>query len=269
MIRLRLYTDANVFPQHIIKWKIEPTSENLSLYVLDLYASEVENSEFVIITSGINLYTTQSYTYTIPSGLYYHGFRKWVYSGVVRNTSTNATRGTNVTTIDQQADKITQEIIRRKTLAFPHRYMGEPFYLLSHRTWGTSCANCWDETLQKRLIEKCPVCYDTAWSGGYYTPEAFQATISVGDLRDQLTFWGDWRQGDAEIRFPNYPSINLKDVIVDESNIRWNVVNISYVAKSGAIITQRAHLRRIPFDDIVYQFSIPEFNEEGVGDYEH
>jgi hypothetical protein len=72
----------------------------------------------------------------------------------------------------------------------------------------------------------------------------------------RIQFWGDFQQEDGEIFLMDTPTISPKDVIVDGLNKRWVVVATRGVEKSGKLIMQRCHVRRLLWDDIVYSIQI-------------
>lgn len=257
MVNVTLYITSYDLESRVIKWDIDSTSEPLSTYELNLYRSETyAASGYVLTHSGISLNNAYEYTDVTLSGLHLFSPREFWYRGVVRNLSTGATLLTNEATLDTKPDYVTREVIRRKNIGVSNSYGGEKFVILKRRTMGDLCPNCWDTILGSRNIDDCPVCYDTGFSGGYYEPIQAQGMMTASIKRSQMMLWGDYRPGDAVIYFTCFPHVTSKDIIIDQKNRRWEVIQVRTVEKGQYIIEQDCQSRKVMSDDVIYDFNI-------------
>ncbi|MCB1713179.1 MAG: hypothetical protein KDH96_12115 [Candidatus Riesia sp.] len=257
MINLTLYITSYDLEKYTIKWDLDQNSEPLSQYELNLYRSETyASSGYEILVSGISLNDTYEYMDLSISGYHLYSPREFWYKGIIHNTTTGGERQTNEVTLDTKPDYVAKEIIRRKNIGIRNIYGGEQFVILKRKTYGTQCPICWDPILNTRTIDNCSGCYDTYYSGGYYTPIVAWGMMTASPKRSQMLLWGDFRPGDAIIYFTSFPHLYPNDVIVDQKNRRWNVVQVRTVEKGQYIIEQNCQCRLFMRDDVIYTYNI-------------
>lgn len=258
MIKIELSVITTDVLSRTITWTIEPTSESLSNYVLDVYKSELNTLNsglYDIVISGLDLSNTFYYTDNI-SGYHTYAHREYWYLGKIRNTSTDGYSYTNQATLSTLPDNISKMILRQKNWGLQNRFGGEKFVLLKRKTFGDTCPNCYDAYTQRRTLDQCEVCFDTTISGGYYSPITVQGMMNASPKRSQMVLWGDFRPGDAVIYTTSYPHVQPKDIFVDQTNRRWEIIQVRTVEKGQFIIEQASQARRLLYDDIVYQFNV-------------
>jgi len=259
MLRVHLICNSFEIETPIIYWQIEYTSESYSPYRMDLYRGETFGqpiNTMELVVSGLDFTSLYAYRDTSVSGMHTHAQRHFWYKAYIYNTSSSEGVWTAEATDDQSADKIGRRIWEYKNLALKSRYGGRQFVALKRKTYGDTCASCWDSYLQRRTEDFCATCYDTGISGGFYQPIAFQAMMSASPKRQQMMLWGGWRDGDAVIFTTHYPRFEARDIIVDLNNRRWEVVQVRTIEKGLVVIEQDMQVRKMPNDDIIYTFSV-------------
>jgi len=258
MIKIIKLTAAQVSPLFItLTWYLEPTTESLTDYHVDIYKSELPStniSDYDIVTSGISPQSYNSYNDTSVGGLT-NKFDTYNYIIKVIHNVSGATTTSTPVSVNVESDKYARYMVRWHRMVL-ERHSGAEFILLHRKTYGTYCTSCYDETLQRTTNSKCPVCYDTSYVGGYYSPHRFLGQMNNNPPRHQLTTYGDWQDNDAILSMGNDPVIVPGDVIVDRLGKRWIVITIKSTNKALFLIGQQLHLRQIETDNIVYSYPI-------------
>lgn len=244
-----------------ISWSIEPASETYSLYKMDLYRGEtyqnaIASGQYALLVSGLNFTDMYSYTDSSISGMHTHGQRHFWYKAYIYNATTGEAEWTGEVTHEQVADLGGRKIWKYKNIGLRNKYGGIQFVALKRKTFGDTCAVCWDSYLQRRNIDYCAACFDTGISGGFYQPIPFQGMMTASPKRHQMMLWGEWRAGDAALFTSHHPHFETRDVVVDLNNRRWEVIQVRSVEKGMATLEQSLQIRRIPNDDILYRFSV-------------
>ena len=245
------------FGQRLLTWTIESTTDPISSYELKVYRSEyhyapnsISNMELVNEHVSADSYSWIDYT---VSGLEYDQYRTLYYTVVPRLTGTGD-EGTpyGPATLDVVQDKWARNIGRQQAVGI--RLTGQPVTILKKKTFGTFCEN-YDETLGRHTTGHCNICYDTGFTGGYF-PISVSGIIDTSGNKNIQTEWGQWQPNDGQLIIMNYPELAPDDVIVDNLAKRWTVVEARGTEKGMYLIMQRAQVRILPKDDIVYEFPL-------------
>ncbi len=253
----RLHVHNNYSAATLVRWDIEDTSELLDDFTFNVYASLSSASEF----TKINEEPITGFSY-----LYNHPFVsdssvKLYFKVEVVNTTTqesvlcSAVGAAYLTPSDPIADTIIyqNEVLLKRVLGRP------PVKLLIKRRAGTRCSVCWDEELMEVTKSNCINCYSTGYKDGYLPPEeiyisftepGFITRFDVADVKDV-------QQGVTQAWSSNYPLILPSDVIVDEFNRRFIVMQVQPTTKSGLIyLRQLLQLQLLPPTDIIYKLEM-------------
>lgn len=243
---------------YLLSWDINPTSETISGYSIDIYRCEGPSSdisEYDLVASGISA-NSYIYTETSVSGLL-NLHRNWYYKIEVINNSTL----TSKIYMDEPSyvrqtttDNIHREIIRRKNLSLSRtHYSRRNFRLIKRRTWGVHCSVCWDEALMRASLGNCEVCKGTGWINGYYDPLIFYGMVNPSPKYNQINMFGEWMPSDVMLNVLNFPPITIKDLVVDDNRNIWVVRQVRTVERLGFIMEQSVQLSLVDPHDIVYR----------------
>lgn len=126
--------------------------------------------------------------------------------------------------------------------------------LLKRRTWGTKCAEAWDDILQRYTGEKCSDCncYGTGLINGYFNAISFKGMINPNPKRDEITMFGEFKPSDAVLYLTQYPPVRPSDVIVEQEK-RYLVLAVEPIERLGIIIEQRAQISLLHPGDEAYE----------------
>lgn len=253
----RLYVHNNYSAATLVRWDVEDTSELSDDFTFNVYTSLSPTSEF----TKINEYPITGFSY-----LYNHPFIsdssvKLYFKVEVVNKETqesilyNVVGATYLTPSDPIADTIIyqNDVLLSRILGRP------PAKLLIKRRAGTRCFSCWDEELMEVTKSNCTECYSTGYKNGYLPPEeiyisftepGFITRLDVSDIKDV-------QQGVTQAWSGNYPLILPGDIIVDEFNRRFIVMQVQPTTKSGFIyLRQLLQLQLLPPTDVIYKLKL-------------
>jgi len=212
-----------------------------------------------LIASGVN---AEDYDYIDTVSGYEYNIHREFYYALEPVYETDSSTGTYIgpTTVAVIPDKFAKAARRHQNVGF--RLTGKPVAILKKRTFGTFCS-CFDSTLGRRTQTNCADCYDTSFDGGYFNYIIVSGIISSPPRKQMLLEWGSWQPMDAMITLESYPVVAPDDIVVDRLNRRWKIIEVKLTSKALAIVTQNAHIRMIPKDDIIYSFTVPDLSDYG------
>lgn len=159
------------------------------------------------------------------------------------------------------ADLIALEIQRAERIVWDE-FAGRACFVFPARTFGQRCGFCYDGpekgkgfTSQKRR-SGCTTCYDTGFVRGYFDPVKvfFQLDPSTNSVQNGPIL--QRMQTDTRARFPNYPLLKPKDLLVEAENIRWRVVTCTPTERLRHVVHQELTLHEIDRSEVEYQLPI-------------
>lgn len=237
---------------------IAETIETISGFMIDVYRSESPATtieEYECIASGINA-NNYSYTDSSISQLKDYG-RPWFYKLNIIDPIRHEEEFQPETPAyfrDEVPDRVFREIVRNKRIALNNtRFSGRDFRVFKRRTWGTHCSNCWDESLQRTTISNCTTCYGTGWINGYYNPVTFRGMKNTSPKLSQINMFGEWKPSDALLYSLGYPPLKPRDIIADDEDNLWTIVQIRTVERRGYVIEQITQLALLAQDELLYK----------------
>lgn len=242
-----------------LTWDFKPDTSLISDYSVNIYRSESpvdDITQYDMIASGLsaNLY---SYIDTSVAQLLDLG-RPWFYKLGIYETSVS---GVISSQPDQAAylknevpDRVFREIVRRKNINLQNpRFSGRNFKIIKRRTWGTHCPDCWDMSLQRSTDPSCITCMGTGWINGYYDPITVRGMKNTSPKLNQINMFGEWKPSDSLLYMLGYPPLKPRDIVIDDNNHLWTVVQVRLVERLGHIVEQIAQIASISQDEFLYK----------------
>lgn len=157
-------------------------------------------------------------------------------------------------------DLIAQEL-RRRFVLLMQEHAGRRLVVFPVITQGFRCPSCFDQgpngrTTGRRRTSNCIDCYDTTFLGGYMTPVAVHGQIDVPVKHEQPRDIGANQTQQTTARLPYFPPIKPGDLIVESSNVRWEVDQLRHTEFHGAATRWEPTLKRIPASDVRYKLPV-------------
>ena len=193
----------------------------------------------------------------------YSNNRLWFYRVIATNIDTGDTITSTIKYEHYKSDKIFMDVVRRDRLVlYPVRdkrpLVGVKCFLYPQKSWGSKCHVCWDSVKSRVRDDKCPECYSTGYSGGYFDPSWFYADFTPDSKFVNLMDYFEIQPSQSACWTTNYPPLSPRDVIIEEDGRRWIVVDVVITEYRRKRYRQLAHLDKIDRDDIKYQIPYPE-----------
>ncbi len=254
MIRVKEITTSSMFGNEFIhiEFFLEPTREDTSLYQFDLHRSNDSATGFEMIAEDLEefQYDDEVDLFNIAIPFY--------YKVVVTKKSTGQTSESAVYRhLAEAHDSYAFYIIHLTKHNARVTVGNQRLKLLSRKKTGTMCPACYDE-IRRRPQENCETCFNTGFSGGFYSPKDVMAVYhnapglfekfspsSVAEEKSQVQMWT-----------PNYPLIHVNDILVDQQNTRYIVTNFQPSIKQFHLIRQTIQMQMIPKTSLLYKFSV-------------
>jgi hypothetical protein len=241
-----------------ISWDFIEETEVIADYTLGIYRSESPSDsidEYEIVVSGINA-NDYSYIDTSIAQLKDYG-RPWFYKlGIYDPIEDEISLQPDTAAYlrDEVPDRVFREIVRRKRISMNNtRYSGRDFRVFKRRTWGTHCPDCWDSSLQRSTDSSCTTCYGTGWLNGYYNPVSFRGMKNTSPKLSQINMFGEWKPSDSLLYTLGYPPLKPKDIIADDMDFLWTVVQVRSVERLGYVVEQNAQIALLAQDELLYK----------------
>lgn len=159
---------------------------------------------------------------------------------------------------------LAQEIVRKEDLRLRRLGVGVEGVILKAKQSGTPCPVCLDPYTDEVTDSKCPICYGTRWTGGYYPPfPAVFADVSG----EQSIYFRRESQPSGEGGGPGManpqiikgwfvaaPWLRTRDIWINRAaDVRYQVHEVAVGAQlAGVPLTTNVGLRPLPPDDVVY-----------------
>lgn len=241
----------------LIEWTVSDTVEDLTNYTYNVYYAYSPDDSFTILND--EPITDEFYTYLIPtdynSSVQYY-FKVEAIDASTGETSVSVVIGSAYIT---PVDNIAATIIHQQSYFLENILNRNPVKLLSKKRFGTRCSVCWDEDMFEVTKSNCTSCYSVGYEGGYYsardlyisfTEPGYTTKFDIGDIKSV-------QQGVTAAWAGNFPKILSEDIIVDDFNRRFRVLQVQPTTKDGRIyLRQLLQIQLIPPTDIIYSLEV-------------
>lgn len=242
-----------------LEWDFEPDVEEISDYLVNVYRSESpvdDINRYDLVVSGLSA-NAYSFIDTSVSQLLDLG-RPWFYKLGIYNPAISGISyqpDPAAYLKDEVPDRVFREIVRRKNINLQNpRLSGRDFRVFKRRTWGTHCPDCWDMNLQRSTDSDCTTCVGTGWINGYYDPITIRGMKNTSPKLNQINMFGEWKPSDSLLYTLGYPPLKPRDIVADDNNHLWTVVQIRTVERRGYVVEQNVQIASIAQDDFLYKY---------------
>lgn len=251
-----------------VSWEIENTTEDLSNCTVYVLRSQFDAGPYEIVSPAIPATDSDTFTDTGVNlhskyRLYHYRIRlSFVDSGVTTTTDFGnapphkVLAGENPGSVILEAlpDLEALEAIRRFDLT-AKEYIGRKVLVLSRKTTGTRCTNCWDALKRRKTKSDCRSCFNTGVVGGYFSPQQTYAVKPPTNTASQLAGIFELEVHDCIMWISSMPRLKPRDLVVDAENKRWRVIAVRRSEKLWALTRQTIQMRELSKDQA--EFHIP------------
>jgi len=250
-----------------VSWDYEQTAEDLTSYTIAILRSGAEAGGYSQVSQEMIAGDTSTFE---DSGVNLHSkWREYFYRIRVTQAGTGATqeygsrpvkevmegKDPGGVVMEAMPDLDALESIRRFDVV-AKEYAGRRVLVLSERTLGTRCSNCWDHVKRRKKFSDCKTCYGTGVIGGYYRPQECYAVKPPTQERSQPTALFEMQVNDVVMWFSSKPRIKPRDLVVDSDGRRWRAVAVRKSEKLWALTRQTVLLREITKDQVEFDIAI-------------
>lgn len=239
------------FDKAVLSWKIPSDWGNCSFNV---YHGATDTGPFV----KLNVIPINGLTFT---DLSFRNFSKYhsdyyIVEAILHDKN-GALLKSEPSTWDKTMTRWTElrslEIQRRFWLML-RKFMGSETYVFRRRYFGKHCSKCWDFTNLKVTNDKCPECFGTGWSEGYFEPYQTLVQFEPTPNNVELSMGGRNEPNVIQAVTISFPEINDWDVIYRQKDNRmYRIDGVSTTELLTNVVTQRMQLIELPKNYVEYQ----------------
>lgn len=234
-----------------IQWEVNGT-DLLEGDRFRISRSSGEEDRFSIIeerSSSYNYYLDEG-----PNNISYDRVFYYMIDLIRDNEIIDSSPKLSVSRTDGQDDFIYRMIQNSSDIGY-RRLFGTKCYILQRRTWGTRCP-CTDDIRGTVAGHKCKMCYGTGYLGGFYAPIITRCKRNPKTKRNIIQLFA-MEPADDIVKLMNYPVLKPGDIFVDNTNERFEIINIRNNFKLDLMVSQLAQIRRLPAsNDTIYHYDL-------------
>ena len=217
------FIDVNIYPQWFkqinLDWTIPAEWGNCVFHV---YASQGDDTDLQRLTT--QALTNPRFTNTESRETSRDRSENYVVEAIL--PSGQSFRSFQTTWVNKRRSKLeimASEIQRREYLLMS-KFTGVKSYLFKAKYFGLRCPRCWNPAQEKVMDDKCPVCYDTSWQGGYFDPVPVFLQYEPSPQNGTPTYYGILEPNQIGAWTISVPEINVRDVVIRSGD--WNVYSV-------------------------------------------
>jgi len=227
-----------------------------------IYRSESEYGEFTKLNDIpiINRFFYEDYTAFPLSKLFEAN-----YKVIARDSNDRIVESQPINLLHRPEKEqfiLAREEQRRLYLKF-RKFSGIEVFILKKRNWGDECNTCRNLVTGETLSSSCVDCWGTGFIGGYYTP--ILTYVEIGPtpvVQDKTEQMGGVEPIQSTILMIARPLLSVSDIIIEKNvNKRWNVRSVELTERRHFPITQQVRVNEIEHKDVIYDFSLEEYEE--------
>ncbi len=260
-----------LFPSAVfVQWDVVPGEDAVGEFLVDVDRSGSPDGPWEAL--GIALRDAYSYLdeyFNLPpgenpgaehAGLNFFSLSRDVYYRVTVTPDTGDAFVSDPTPIEPGLDRRTRllkrKMLRDASIGF-RKLNGIPIAVLKRKHWGPRCTYCYDATLREATIEHCPVCFGTAFEGGYWAPVIISGRRTPAPVQTQLTAHGDSDVKVLSFIILDYPHLEHKDVLVDlRRNDRYRVEVVTSTELRGVAVHQTISASELGRNSVEYSIHV-------------
>jgi len=184
--------------------------------------------------------------------------KSYIYSANVKEKSTGKTDRQEETSwfgeLDHEAIYVAEE------QEFLHQdAIGMPTFVYLRKHDGAYCGECWDKVSKKRIKSYCLTCFNTNFTGGYYSPILKYIDFSPDNKSKIVTQLGEMQPGEVACTVGPFPIIKPGDIILDIINSdRYLVKRVNLAEKRQIPLLQALSVETIPKSDVTHAIPVDE-----------
>ena len=231
-------------------WEIDELNDDILIYQIFILRSEFKDGPFIQIAGPFsNIFSFQD-TLNFDTD---KKFSTFFYKLKIINTRDNKQIETDPITNLAKTDLIGSEIIRQENMLF-RKFIGRRCLIFQIKKYGY-CV-CVDRQTGRKLNSKCLTCYGTGFLGGYSNPIEQWIQIDPNAKTIQPTQNINHKVKVTSARLINYPLVQPQDVIVEDENNRWIVIEVRPSERLRSAIHQELVIKQLLDSDITYKLPI-------------
>lgn len=148
-------------------------------------------------------------------------------------------------------DFVALEITRRHNMLL-RRFTGRVIGYFPVRTRGARCPLCYDQKKMRSNNSACPDCFGTTFDKGFHAQVNIFVDVNPSPAVVQNATFGKLVENQTVIWMTNFPKAKPNDMIVDQQNRRFRVVQVNPVTQKRYIVQQLLQVQEIDRSDAEY-----------------
>ena len=233
-----------------VSWEVEPTPEDVLDYRFQVLRSEAPGGPYEPRTDWF----TDRYEFLDNQADPFHTGRVFHYQIRVKYLPTGALEDYGPGYIGEEPDKAALEVRRHWDVEL-REFTGRRCWLFPIRTFGSTCASCYDKSTQRVLESHCLSCFSTGFVRGYHHPVETWVKIAPTE-EDQKHQVVVMQKGATRLLLGSQPDVKVKDLIVFPDGKRWKVGTVETTTRLGAVLHQSVVVTECERGDIEYEVPV-------------
>lgn len=241
-----------------VTWSLLSDGEDLNTFQVSVWRSEAAQGPYRQVSRAMNANDVD--TFQDRGVNLHHQWRTFFYRiGLTKAGHTDFFGSTDQVKVLEGADPggvimepppdlEAAESIRRFEMVL-REFAGRSVLVLSTRTWGMRCGECWDALKRRVTKSDCIDCFGTGLAGGFFKPIPVKCMKPPGKVYSQLSKLFEMQTNDAVMWFSPRARLKPADLIIDNMGRKWEVVAIDLSEKGWARTRQTAQVRELSSTD--------------------